>query len=87
MIWRNWEAWMFALTIATSIASVLALNEVRTPSFVTAAIASQPNTPDYTITVTAKRLPAECKGIADNAMPVHCTAIRDATTVTAKANR
>ena len=87
MIWRNWEEWMFALTIATSIASVLALNEVRTPSFVTAAVAGQPNTPAYTITVTAKRLPAECKGIADTAMPAHCAAIRDATTVTAKANR
>ena len=86
MVWRNWEDWAYALTVAVALMSVLAFKEIRTPSFVAAAIAGQPGAPAYTITVTAKRLPAECKGTADDAMPAHCTALRDATAVTVKAN-
>jgi Flp pilus assembly protein CpaB len=86
MSWRNWDEWMFTVPVAAAIVAVLAFHEVRTPSFVNEAIAGEQRLPAYTITVTAKRLPAECK-VAEDMMPAHCQALRDATTVTAKANR
>jgi hypothetical protein len=85
MHWRNWEAWMFAITVATAIVSVLALSESRAPGFVSQAIAGERHSPAYTITVTAKRLPAECKGAVDTATAARCDAIRDTTTVVATA--
>lgn len=82
---RNWEEWLFALTVAAAIVSVLALNEIRTPGFVSQAIAGERTSPAYTFVVTAKRLPAECKGAVGGAMAAHCDAIRDTTTVVATA--
>lgn len=85
MSWRSFDEWMFVMPVAIAIIAVLAFNQVRTPSFVTEAIAGEQRTPAYTITVTAKRLPVECK-VAEEAMPAHCQVIRDTTTVTAKAH-
>lgn len=77
---RNWEEWMFALTVAAAIVSVLALNGIRTPGFVSQAIAEERTSPDYTIIVTATRLPAGCRRAVDAAMSAQCDALRDATT-------
>jgi len=84
---RNWEDWALGLAFVAAAALALTLNEARAPSFLTAAIAGERTVPAYVMTITAKRLPAECKGIANGAMPSNCAAIIDGATVSVRENR
>lgn len=87
MFSRNWEDWTFGLTVAAAVALALAMSETRVPSFLRDAIAGEYAGPAYSITVTAKRLPAECKGVAAYGAPSTCAALFDNTRVTIRANR
>ena len=87
MLSRNWEDWTFGLTVAAALALALAMSEAGAPSFLRDAIAGEYAGPEYSITVTAKRLPAECKGAATYAAASNCAALFDNTRVTIRANR
>ena len=43
--------------------------------------------PDYTMTITAQRLPADCKGVAYERMSADCAAILDNATISVHRNR
>lgn len=77
---RNWEDWAFGLTFAAAIAIALGMNASRAPSFTTDAIAAEQPV-KYAMTITAKRLPAECKGLVGKVVPAVCTALLDAQTI------
>lgn len=79
MISRNWEDWTFGLSLAAAAAVSLTLHEVRAPSFAPDAVAAE--RADYTMTVTAKRLPAECKGLTSRTVSAQCAAAFDNSTV------
>jgi len=59
----------FSLVAAT--AGTLAAHALATP-ITSEAVASAIDKPQYTLTVTAKRLPAECKGQKAESAPSHC---------------
>jgi hypothetical protein len=84
---RNWEDWALGLTFVGAAALAMTLHEVRAPSFLTAAIAGERTVPAYVMTVTAQRLPAECKGIVGRALPANCAAIIDGATVSVREYR
>jgi hypothetical protein len=73
---RNWEDWMFGASLIAAVAAGLALSEVRAPSFTSEAIAAEEAAGvQYVMTVTARRLPAECKGVPEAKMSPNCLAI------------
>ncbi len=78
----NWEDWALALPLFLVVGLAFIGGDTRTPSFATDAIASEQSKPDFVMTVTGKRLQAECKGVAEEALPKHCIALMDGTTVT-----
>jgi hypothetical protein len=78
---RNWEDWAMALPLFVVAALAFAAGDTRAPSFAGEAIAAE-DKPDFVMTVTGKRLPAECKGVEEAQLPKHCIALMDATTVT-----
>jgi hypothetical protein len=82
MFSRNWEDWAMAMPLALVPVVALTFGEARTPSFTTDAIAAEQSKPDYVMTITGKRLPAECKGVAEEHIPVHCVALLDSAVVT-----
>lgn len=82
MFSRNWEDWALALPLAIVPVVALTFGEARTPSFATEAIAAEQSKPDYVMTITGKRLPAECKGVAETNLTAHCVALLDSATVT-----
>lgn len=87
MLTRNWEDWAMGLSIAAAAALALTLNSAPSPSFTTEAVAAEKIEPGYVMTITSKRLPAECKGLSQDAMPAHCAAILDGQTISVRANR
>jgi len=84
---RNWEDWAMAMPLALVPVLALTLGEARGPSLASEAIAAEQPKPQYMMTITAKRLPAECRGIAEESLPAHCLAVLDATTVTMRKTR
>jgi hypothetical protein len=82
MFSRNWEDWAIAMPLALVPVLALTLGEARTPSFATDAVAAEQAKPQYVMTITGKRLPAECRGIAEKDMSAHCIALLDGATVT-----
>jgi hypothetical protein len=77
MAGRNWEDWALALPFAAAAVVGLALNPAPSPSLTSAAVASDQVGPKYVMTVTAKRLPAECKIANVAARPAYCVALLD----------
>jgi hypothetical protein len=77
---RNWEDWTFGLSLAAAIVVGAALS-ARAPTFATEAVAAEPA--DYVMTITAKRLPPECKSVA-GARSAYCQALMNETTVTVR---
>jgi hypothetical protein len=73
------EEWTFVLSFVAAIAIAVALHGNEAPSFATEATAAVRNAPDYVMTVTAKRLPAECKGV-NLSSSLACAAFVDANT-------
>ncbi len=84
MISRNWEDWALGVSLAAAAALSLALHEVRAPSFAADAVAAEKSRADYVMTITAHRLPAECKGMTK---PASCAALLDGATISMKDNR
>lgn len=79
---NNWEDWALALPLAVATVLALTFAGTRAPSFATAANAAEQGKPDYVMTITGKRLPADCRGVDDAALPAHCVALINATTAT-----
>lgn len=77
MAGRNWEDWALALPFAIAATVGIALSPTPTPSPISPAIASEQTGPKYVMTVTAKRLPAECKVADVAARPTYCAALLD----------
>jgi hypothetical protein len=86
MFSRNWEDWALLMPLALVPVVALSFGEARTPSFTTEAIAAEKNKAQYVMTVTAKRLPTECKGVAEKDLTAECLALIDGTTVTMRKN-
>jgi len=85
MISRNWEDWAMGLSIAAAAAFALTMNSARGPAIAGDAVAAEPA--DYVMTITAKRLPAHCKGLSQGAaMPADCAAILDGATISVREN-
>lgn len=78
----NWEDWAMGLSFAAAAALAVFVVQSVTPSFATAAVAAEQ--PAYVMTITAKRLPAECK--AGKVLPANCAALFGAETVEVRAN-
>ena len=87
MVSRNWEDWAFGVSLAAAAALGLTLHEVRAPSFAAEAVAAEQTRADYVMTITAHRLPAECKGVSQPAMPASCAALLDSATISMRQNR
>jgi hypothetical protein len=60
MIMQSFEDWLIGTASAVAVVGTFAAHALTTP-MVSDAIAADEIAPDYTITVTAKRLPAICK--------------------------
>jgi hypothetical protein len=60
MIMQSFEDWLIGTASAVAVVGTFAAHALTTP-IVSDAIAADEIAPDYTITVTAKRLPAICK--------------------------
>lgn len=82
MFSRNWEDWALALPLAIVPVVALTFSGAQTPSFATDAVAAEQSKPNYVMTITGKRLPADCRGVADKDLAAHCIALMDSTTVT-----
>jgi hypothetical protein len=79
---NNWEDWALALPLAVAAVFALTLAGARAPSFASVANAAENDKPDYVMPITGKRLPADCHGVDDAALPAHCIALINATTAT-----
>ncbi|MCE9523538.1 MAG: hypothetical protein K8S25_14040 [Alphaproteobacteria bacterium] len=73
------EEWTFGLSFVFAAAFALALHGQEAPSLTTQANAAVNSAPAYIMTVTAKRLPAECKGLS-MASSASCASFADANT-------
>jgi len=61
----GWEDFALPLVLVFAVTFALTLrHQISLPTAATSAMASTEVQPDYVITVTAKRLPHECKGAA-----------------------
>lgn len=80
---HNWEDWGFVLSLAAAVALAVGLSTSHAPNFASAAIAAE-QPAKYAMTITAKRWPAECKGLVGNLIPAHCAALIDAQTVSVR---
>ena len=63
MLMQSFEDWLIGAASAVAVAGVMGAHLLATP-VVSEAVASEPEVAAYTITVTAKRLPAVCKTAA-----------------------
>lgn len=77
MAGRNWEDWALGLPIAAAAVIGLSLSQGPSPSLTSTAVASEPIRPHYVMTITAKRLPAECKIANVAARPTYCAGLAD----------
>ncbi len=71
MLMHSFEDWLIGAASVAAVAGVMGAHLLTTP-VVSEAIASEPVQAQYTITVTAKRLPAICKTVA-RATTAECT--------------
>jgi hypothetical protein len=71
MLMQSFEDWLIGAASAVAVAGTFAAHALTTP-IVSDAVAAEKIEADYTITVTAKRLPAICK--TDASAPVCATA-------------
>jgi len=60
MLMQSFEDWLIGTASAVAVVGTFAAHALTTP-IVSDAVAAEKVAPDYTITVTAKRLPAICK--------------------------
>ena len=87
MITHTWEDRALGVTLALALAFGVALYAMRTTSITTEAVAAEKPVADYTMTITAQRLPRECKGMAETNMSATCRTILNQVTVSTTANR
>lgn len=71
MLMQSFEDWLIGAASAAAVVGTFAAHALTTP-IVSDAVAAEKIEADYTITVTAKRLPAICK--TDASAPVCATA-------------
>lgn len=78
---RSWEDRALLASLVFAVVAVLLLHHQILFSPITAAVAADPQRPDYLMTITAKRLPPECRSGAHQVVPAACAsvAIDDAT--------
>ena len=86
MITHTWEDWALGVSLVLALAFGAALYTARTMSFAGDAVAAETPDADYVMTVTAHRLPRECKGVAEQKMSAMCRAALNDTTVSVHAN-
>jgi hypothetical protein len=58
----GWDVWALPASIAFAVLAVLLLRFPFSFAPITTAAAADPMQPDYVMTITAKRLPLECRG-------------------------
>lgn len=79
------EDWALGLTLVFALAFTVTINQVRhaqagtTPA--PASVVEAGPAPQFVMTITAKRLPAVCKGAAGAANAVYCTTFLEAAAV------
>ncbi len=95
----NWEDVLMGLSFAGAAFAGMTMHNIRTPELAKQALAAETPTiaseaaiqaekPKLSFTVTAKRLPRECKGEpASEAIAARCEALRDLTRVEVKSNQ
>ncbi len=69
----SWDVWALPASIAFAILAVLLLRFPFLFAPITTAAAADPVQPDYVMTITAKRLPPECRGGSQHILPAACT--------------
>jgi hypothetical protein len=74
MVVQDFEDWLMGLTFAAAAAVTIGAHILATPiaGEANAAVLAEP--PQYALTITAKRIPAECKGLDIKRAPAHCAA-------------
>jgi len=88
----NWEDFALGGSFALAIVAAMSLHNIKAPELATPAIAADKPIseladassvkPSVSFTVTAKRMPKECKGEpATTEIAARCEALRDQTTV------
>ena len=68
----KWVRWAFPLTFAFAVAVPFALHHAIPLPAIAAAAAAMPSEPDYVMTITAKRLPTQCRGLSVHALHAAC---------------
>lgn len=77
MLMQSFEDWLIGAASVVAVAGVMGAHLLTTP-VVNEAVAAEPVQAQYTITVTAKRLPAICKTLA-HAKSAECTTAGETT--------
>ena len=72
----GWDVWALPASIALAVLAVLLLRFPFSFAPITTAAAADPMRPDYLMTITAKRLPSECRG-SQHILPAACTPFVD----------
>ena len=76
------EDWALGLTLVFALAFTVTIHQVRHAQAGDASSAAQSDqTPQYAMTITAKRLPTVCKGAAGTANAVYCATFLEADAV------
>jgi hypothetical protein len=76
------EDWALALTLVFALAFTVTINQARHFQAANAtSVAQADQAPQYVMTITAKRLPAVCKGAAGAANAVYCATFLEADAV------
>jgi hypothetical protein len=68
----RWEDWALPASLAFAVFAVLLLHYPLAFVPITTAAAADPRQPDYVMTITAKRLPSECRGSLQHVVPATC---------------
>ena len=74
MVLQDFEDWLMGLTFAAAAAVTIGAHILATPIAGEANAAALAEPPQYALTITAKRIPAECKGLSVKSAPAHCAA-------------
>lgn len=76
------EDWALAMTLVFALAFTLTINQVRhAQAAAPATIAQSEAAPQFAMTITAKRLPAVCKGTVASANALYCASMLEADAV------
>ena len=73
MFTHDFEDWLVGLSLIIAVAVPIGLRALTSP-IASEAIAAVSVEPQYKITITARRVPAQCKGLAFSAAPAACEA-------------